>query len=229
MEYERLIDGAKRYGLEDNIYDLASTMISRHGILSKEALAGVFVLIFSWNRDYYSPPSPSRRKPIELLDRHVKELETTLESEKEYILALRNKSIDNLDFEERLQGPGLTVGDAILHLFSRFDGFLGPTGASKALHLLLPNLIVLWDTQIRKDYGIGDDADGFLKFQKMMKLLLDDAIADFVKEHKVGRHDAIQGILRLRYGAQPKGLAKLVDEFNWATRGESKHPYRLSQ
>jgi hypothetical protein len=77
MEYKRLIDGAKRYKLEDYIYDLASMMISRHGILSKEALAGVFVLIFSWNRDYYSPPSPSPRKPIGLLDQHVKQLETS--------------------------------------------------------------------------------------------------------------------------------------------------------
>ena len=119
-------------------------MISRHGILSKECIAGVFVLIFSWNRFYYTPPSPGRRKPIGVLDQHIKEFEKTLETEKEYILALRNKSLENVDFGEELQGLELTIGNAILRLFPRFAGFLGPTGASKALHLLLPKLIVLW-------------------------------------------------------------------------------------
>lgn len=225
MEYKQLIDGAKRYGLEDNIYDLASLMISRHGIISKECIAGVFVLIFSWNRFYYTPPSPSRRKPIEVLDQHIKNFEKTLETEKEYILALRNKSLENVDFDEKLQGLELTIGNAILRLFSRFARFLGPTGASKAFHLLLPKLIVLWDTQIRKDYEIGADADNFLEFQKMTKRLLEDAIADFMKKHDAGRNEAVQGILRLRYGAQPKSLPKLLDEFNWATRGESKRHF----
>lgn len=225
MEYKQLIDGAKRYGLEGNIYDLASLMISRHGIISKECIAGVFVLIFSWNRFYYTPPSPSRRKPIEVLDQHIKNFEKTLETEKEYILALRNKSLENVDFDEKLQGLELTIGNAILRLFSQFARFLGPTGASKALHLLLPKLIVLWDTQIRKDYEIGADADNFLEFQKMTKRLLEDAIADFMKKHDAGRNEAVQGILRLRYGAQPKSLPKLLDEFNWATRGESKRHF----
>ena len=222
IEYKQLIDGARRYGVGDNIYDLASLMISRHGIVSKECIAGVFVLIFSWNRSYYTPPSPSRRKPIEVLDQHIKEFEKTLETEKEYILALRDKSLENVDFDEKLQGLELTLGNAILRLFSRFARFLGPTGASKALHLILPKLVVLWDTQIREDYEIGADADNFLEFQKMMKLLLKGATMDFMNKHNVQQNEAIQGILRLRYGAQPKSPAKLLDEFNWATRGEGK-------
>lgn len=67
MNYPKLIEGANRYGVGDNIYDLASLMISKNGILSEEAIARVFVLIFSWNRDYYSPPSPRRRKPFAMI------------------------------------------------------------------------------------------------------------------------------------------------------------------
>jgi hypothetical protein len=222
MDYEQLIKGAARYGLEDNIYDLASLMVSRHGIKSKEAVAGVFVLIFSWNRFYYTPPSPGRRKPIEVLDRHIKEFEKTLETEEKYLSALKDKSLENVNFDEKLPQLKSTVGSAIIHLFSRFGEFLGSTGASKALHLLLPKLIVLWDTQIREDYGVGAGADDFLKFQKMMRQLLDNAIADFMIKQKVKREEAIQGILRLRYGTENKSPAKLLDEFNWATRGESK-------
>ena len=78
------------------------------------------------------------------------------------------------------------------------------------------------DTQIREDYEIGADAGNFLDFQRMMKRLLEDVIADFMKKHNVGRNEALQEILRLRYGAQPKSPAKLLDEFNWSERGESK-------
>lgn len=102
IEYEQLIDGAKRYWLEDHIYDIASIMISRHGPISKEAQAGVFVLIFSWNRDYYSPPSPIQRKPIDVLDRHIREFEITLETQKECILALRNMRLENVNFDNKL-------------------------------------------------------------------------------------------------------------------------------
>lgn len=222
MDYEQLVKGARKYPLEDNIYDLASLMVSRHGIESDESIAGIFTLIFSWNRFYYTPPSPSRLKPIEILDKHIKQFKQTIETERKYILALKNKRLENIDFNEILQDVQVTVGKAISHLFSSFARFLGPTGASKALHLLLPQLIVLWDTQIRTDYGIKADADFFLKFQGIAKALLEGVMNDFVKKHGIDRESALQEILRLTYGDKPKSLPKLIDEFNWATRGESK-------
>lgn len=207
-----------RYGLGNNIYDLASLMVSRHGSFSKEALSGIFTLIFSWNRDYYLPPRGTR-KSINVLDEHVAELERTIESLKGHILALQEVRLENVNFQEKLQD--LTVGDTILHLFSQLR-FLGPTGASKVLHLLLPNLIVLWDTQIREDYQVDSGADSFLQFQKMMKQLLDYAITDYMNKHNVGKENAIQGILTTRYGIKTKSPAKLLDEYNWATRGNNK-------
>lgn len=222
MEYEELVEGARKYPLEDNIYDLASLMISRHGIGSDESIAGIFTLIFSWNRFYYTPPSQGRTKPINVLDAHIRKFKQTVESVKNYILALKNQSLENTDFNEILQETQATVGNTASHLFSSFVKFLGPTGTSKALHLLLPQLVVMWDTQIRKDYGLEADANHFVQFQRIAKALLESVRDDFAKKHETDRDVALQEILRLKYGDKPKTLPKLIDEFNWATRGESK-------
>jgi hypothetical protein len=225
MNYEEIIEGAKEYGLEDNIYDLSSLMVSKHGIESKEAIAGIFMLIFSWNRFYYTPPPWSRirrTKPINVLDMHVKKFEESLREEKEYLEALQGKALENANFDEMLRGFEVTIGNMIHHLFTRFSAFLGSTGASKALHLLLPRLIVMWDSKIRNDYEVNSDADGFLEFQKLMKKLVNDILTNFAEKHGVPKNEAVERILELRYGDNPKTLAKLIDEFNWATKGQKK-------
>jgi len=212
--YKRLVEEGF---VESIIYDVASGMVSRYGIESEEAAAGVFLLLFSWNRFFYGD------KNIEMLERHVEEFIKTTRMMRDYILALRNKSLESVDFDEELKELGVTVEAAIRYLFYRYATFLRATGASKALHLLLPQLIVMWDSQIRKDYEIeSSNVDGFLKFQRMMKKLLERAIESFMREHRVERDKAIRGSLRLRYGSKPKSLAKLIDEFNWRTRGENK-------
>lgn len=223
MDYEQMINGARKYGLGDNIYDLAMFMISKNGVESKEALVGIFLLIFSWNRFYYTPPSRSQRpKSINVLDGHVEKFKETLKDEKEYIRALQKNSLKNVNFDVPPKDLKVTVGYAIHHLFSQFAGFLGSTGASKALHLLFPELIVMWDTQIREDYEVTLDADGFLEFQRMMKKLVDNILSDFIEKHDVKRNEAINKILELRYKDKTKTLAKLMDEFNWATKGQEK-------
>ena len=222
MDYEDLVEGAKKYPLEDNIYDLASLMVSRHGIGSDESIAGIFTLIFSWNRFYYTPPN-RRPKSINVLDLHVKQFKQTVETMKKYILALKDKTLESTDFDEILQETQDTVGNTIRQVFSSFAKFLGATGASKALHLLLPRLVVMWDTQIRIDYELQADAHHFIRFQRTSKALLESIRDDFVQKHKINRDAALQEILRLKYGEKPKTLPKLIDEFNWATRGKSKH------
>lgn len=54
--------------------------------------------------------------------------------------------------------------------FMRIDR-VGPTGVSKALHVLMPNLFVMWDDRIRSAYrcaGNGSE-DGYLKFLQLMQ------------------------------------------------------------
>jgi len=42
MYYKQVIEGAKKYGLDDNIYNLSSLMVSKYGFESKESIAGIF-------------------------------------------------------------------------------------------------------------------------------------------------------------------------------------------
>jgi hypothetical protein len=51
-------------------------------------------------------------------------------------------------------------------LFTQFEAVLGPTGASKALHMLAPRLFPLWDATIaQKGYHlIRRDADDYWLF-----------------------------------------------------------------
>ena len=156
------------------------------------------------------------------MDMHIEKFEETIRNQIEYVKALREKALENVDYNSQFENLGVSVGDAIRHLFSQFANFLGATGASKALHLLLPKLIVIWDSKIREDYEVEANADGFLQFQKLSKKLVENALIDFIKEYHVTRDGAIKRILELRYGKKIKTLAKLIDEFNWATKGQNK-------
>jgi len=80
----------------------------------------------------------------------------------------------------------------------------------------------MWDSKIREDYEVEANADGFFRFQKRSKKVIENALIDFMKEYDVTRDEAIKRILELRHGKKIKTLAKLIDEFNWATKGQNK-------
>lgn len=218
MKYKDLVKGANRYKVGDNIYDLALYLTSNYNVDSEESLAGIFLLLFSWNRKFYT------KKPIRSIDEQVKELRQVIKEERELILRLRDKELIDVDFNETLEGLGITVGEAICQLYPKLDMLVGPTGASKVLHLLLPKLIVMWDDCIRKHYGVEPvDCEDFIEFQTKMKELLEEAVKDFMSEHRIpGRKDVIQEILKLRYKDKLKPITKLIDEYNWATITQRK-------
>lgn len=69
------------------------------------------------------------------------------------------------------------------------------TGATKIMALKNPLLFIMWDTEIRKIYGIKNkaDSDDYLKFLKEMK-------------NKFGHLKSINKVLP---------LAKVIDEYNY--------------
>lgn len=207
MNYRELISKASRYTPGHEVYDLAMNIIARHGIDSDEAIAGIFVLLFCWNKSFYG------RKTFSEMGKHIEEFRRFIRREKELILKLRCLRLEEINFSEVIDG--MTIGDAIYHLFDKLRSFLGLVGASKALHLLLPNLVVMWDNSIINRYGVPKSTRGFLEFQKRMKMELDEAINSYMAEHGVGREEAIRKILHERYGDTPRPLTKMLDEYNW--------------
>lgn len=76
---------------------------------------------------------------------------------------------------------------------------VGPTSASKALHLVAPNLFMLWDRAIRNYYGFKDNGEEYIRFLANMQ--------NWMRELK----PTIE-ILQKRY---KKSCTKIIDEYNW--------------
>jgi hypothetical protein len=82
----------------------------------------------------------------------------------------------------------------------------GPTGASKTLFAMRPNLCVPWDDKIRVAYGLSTGGEGYREFLKLTKDLLTTVAEEFAVSW-----EQIPGIVG-RPSASP---VKLVDEYNW--------------
>lgn len=76
---------------------------------------------------------------------------------------------------------------------------VGPTATSKVLHLVIPDLFMMWDSKIRKTYGFKDSGVEYVRFLVNMQ--------NWIK--KLG---TIVKNLQAQYG---KPLTKLIDEYNW--------------
>lgn len=138
------------------------------------------------------------------------------------ILRSLEKNFGNLR-EERLQTIAFEkdeVSDSITTIYERIDPleYLGsPTTISKTLHLLNPEIFVMWDRGIRKRYKnknsrIRDSSEGYLEFLKETQEGIKDALNDRKKE--TGKElDEIEKEIRNKYNNIT--LAKIIDEYNY--------------
>ncbi len=96
-------------------------------------------------------------------------------------------------------------------------GRLGWTGISKIIHLVNPEIFVLWDDKIRDHYHkinlrIRGSPEGYLEFSREMQRQLLEAL----KDHQNETHQEITIManeLILNFDNKP--LTKLCDEYNW--------------
>lgn len=77
---------------------------------------------------------------------------------------------------------------------------VGPTSSSKILHLICPDFFPLWDSNIRKQVGVGDKEKGYYEFMKETKGFLD-------------RYANVLGELAVNYDNKSK--LRLIDEYLW--------------
>jgi len=85
---------------------------------------------------------------------------------------------------------------------------VGPTSASKILHILVPRLFVMWDVEIARNYRVSMDSQGYVEFLRKSQNLLMSLMRQY---RSLG---IAQPELELvnKYG---KPLTKLLDEYNW--------------
>jgi hypothetical protein len=89
------------------------------------------------------------------------------------------------------------------------------TGTSKILHILRPQLFVMWDSAIRSGYAVkqGSEISDYASwFLPRMQREAQEAVDSYVMEKNCGPRTAVQRLEELG-GSRP--LAKLVDEYNY--------------
>jgi len=98
--------------------------------------------------------------------------------------------------EEKIQLADFSkIGDKIKKLYNSISQIKGIeyTGGSKIMHLKLPELFVMWDTKIRKEYKVKTSAEDFLEFHKKIQQKFQD----------------------IKWKSKKKTLAKAIDEYNY--------------
>jgi hypothetical protein len=115
-----------------------------------EAIAA---LLRDWNSGYYRTRPGEIDKLLTVLDGLLDRFDGALDGYAE-------RSIVDLHDNER---------EAVGEVFEGFRGELGAVGASKALGLLAPDFFPMWDTRIRKRYGVhtvlpGQHVDTYWQF-----------------------------------------------------------------
>ncbi len=137
-----------------------------------------------------------------------------LRSSEKHFGKLREERFQTIDFEKD------KISDSITTIYGKLDPlpYLGsPTTISKTLHLLNPEIFVMWDNDIRKEYKkknsrIRDNPEGYLEFLKETQKLIKDALNDHKKVSGKGL-DEIEKEIRNKL--KNITLAKIIDELNY--------------
>lgn len=128
---------------------------------------------------------------------------------------LRAERIWRADFER--------IGERLTELFDSMKyvgkGF-GPTSRGKTLHILLPDLCVVWDDEyVREPQSFDDDGKGYLSYLKTRQAVLLDAIQDTKRAKGLADDEAAVEWLRERHNERHTRcrapITKLLDELNY--------------
>ena len=143
----------------NRFYKLSIKSCQRGCIEEKTVSIVAFLLYF--NKVWYTN-SEEGKKAFNDLERHVSNVYELIRSTKSTLEELEKYSLTKVDLDDTF------INSSIKTLYRRFSEVFGATGASKALHLLLPRLIVMWDDTIRRSYGItrADDENYLIFFEK---------------------------------------------------------------
>lgn len=120
-----------------------------------------------------------------------------------------------VDFGDRAvsaRQPGGLIRDCFAAVMSAGDR-QEVTGASKMLHVINPELFVMWDGPIQRGYAVLRDPDDYsFRFLPRMQALAQKAIRQFVV---AGLGTAEQALLAMRSRTCTHTLAKVIDEYNY--------------
>ena len=215
MHWKDLLDGCKQYHRHDQDYDvrygyydlLKDFEDSLH--LSDEKAERVYNFLKAWGR---CRTVSKRQECFPIFVEAYRRLESL-------VIGLRREGIEGVRL---VQSTNVVHEPPILQMQLHFIfdtwsniKWFGPVATSKVLHLIAPNLIVMWDEDIATElYRIKrEKMNGYYYtyyFLPKMQRLLEGAITSYSQENMCDLQTAIASLSKGNHS-----LAKMMDEFNW--------------
>jgi len=135
-----------------------------------------------------------------------------------FLNALKGERLQDIDFMDTkcINKTKMSNRQIIRFAFANFSSIglrFSNVAASKTLHMINPELFVMWDNAIGSYYGLKLNPFSYAyKFMPFMKEKANLFIESIMKDLGCSRDAAVKGISSKCDG---KTLAKLVDEYNW--------------
>lgn len=128
-----------------------------------------------------------------------------------FLKQLNGKKLINLDLDKKEH----SIKKSYETVISIGNGF-SHTATSKFLHVLNPELFVIWDGPMRKHYkkhaGIPASPDGYFEYMKKMQ----EALLKVSKSFPAKNGSCPAKFISRKLGIKnPKTLVKFLDEYNW--------------
>lgn len=151
---------------------------------------------------------------------HWRQFGETLRSLEPEFSVLRLKKFRSINYDDN------AVVSAVTIIYEKLDPFpyLGsPTTIAKLLHLLNPEIFVMWDIDIRKRYKqrnhrIQSTAEGYVAFLQETQ----SAIREALHDRCAATGKSVAAVEEeIRTNSANKTLAKIVDEYNYG----AVHPF----
>lgn len=145
-----------------------------------------------------------------------------------YLQALGGFDLETVDFDANIiVGENqIPISRACEEFYNGLRNNIGhrfaATATSKLLHLLQPNLFVMWDNKIlaschKNNPNIRDSGTGYCAFLRLMQEMAINIHEAFNRQNQGQRDDPATFLSEQLQYDQPQTLAKFVDEYNWVT------------
>lgn len=105
----------------------------------------------------------------------------------------------------------------VIELFSDISHLLKSTSASKILHMVNPNLFIMWDEKIRNYWGCEENENGYMNFLIRMNLEYRELINNFAKIEQLSIAEADKNFLQNLNQRIERNIpiTRWVDIYNW--------------
>lgn len=180
-------------------------------------------------------PSPDTDKGIDM----VKNLRKAVDQieEREYYAVLKGFRIEDINLQgccvhQGVEKPILYIIDSIYSIFRQVKPKFGAVATSKLMHMALPNLFIMWDDMIIKEYGVRKQVLPYFEravWSYTAFLILMQENIHHIKETNPGGSSLTNQVLFQQINQQcgEKGLSitRLLDIANYAVSRE-KNTYQ---